>query len=417
MADDIPIDSAATGADHPAPVESRATAPDIPTVAPPVNIRSTSLAIIALILTVAALDLASDFFAPLVLGVLISYAWYPVVSFLDRWHVPRAISAGLVVAVLVAGSWMSIGALQAQALVLLEKLPTAIVQFRDELDRGEAGGSPSVIDRLREAADEIGAASGAAGRADGAASGDGGATPAPVVIDRGDSTGYTSVLLDGSLGVLAVAAQALTILLFVYFVLASGDLYKRKLVHVAGDSLTEKKVTVQILDEINGQLRTFFFVMLVGALFVWVFTSLAFWWLGMEEALLWGVIAGVASAVPYAGPGLVFVASGATAFLQFADLSQALAVAGASLAVTSVQGNLLTPWMTSRAASMNAVAVFVSLLFWGWLWGPIGLVVATPILMIVKTVCDHVENLAPFGEFLGGRETPARAAERVAARP
>ena len=386
-------------------------------VAPPVNIRSTSLGIIALILSVAALDLASDLFAPLVLGVLISYAWYPVVSFLDRWRVPRAISAALVVALLVTGSWLSIGALQAQALVLLEKLPTAIAGLRAELDAGAAAG-PSVIDRLREAADELeavgdgdpGAGPGrdgpggadAAGGAPG--SGPRGAPSTVVVTDGGGASRYTGVLLDGSLGVLVFAGQALTILLFVYFVLASGNLYRQKLVRVAGHTLSEKKMTVQILDEINGQLRKFFFVMLVGAVFVWVFTSLAFWWLGMEEALLWGVIAGFASVVPYAGPGLVFVASGLTAFLQFADLSQALIVAGASLAITSVQGNLLTPYMTSRAASMNAVAVFVSLLFWGWLWGPIGLVVATPIQMIIKTVCDHVENLRPFGEFLGGRD-------------
>ena len=383
----VPVETGAP-AETAEPVRTAAGAP----VAPPVNVRSGSLGIIALIMSVAALDLASDLFAPLVLGVLISYAWYPVVSFLDRWRVPRAISAALVVAVLVTGSWLSIGALQAQALVLLEKLPTAIAGLRAELDAGAAAG-PSVIDRLREAADELEAV------------GDEEGAPRTVVVtDGGGASRYTGVLLDGSVGVLVFAGQALTILLFVYFVLASGNLYRQKLVRVAGHTLSEKKMTVQILDEINGQLRKFFFVMLVGALFVWVFTSLAFWWLGMEEALLWGVIAGFASVVPYAGPGLVFVASGLTAFLQFGDLSQALIVAGASLAITSVQGNLLTPWMTSRAASMNAVAVFVSLLFWGWLWGPIGLVVATPIQMIIKTVCDHVENLRPFGEFLGGRD-------------
>ena len=164
MADE-PIDTG-TGGRSPGVLDGAGTAAfgpsgaGAPTVAPPVNIRSTSLAIIALIMTVAALDLASDLFAPLVLGVLISYAWYPVVSFLDRWRVPRAISAALVVAVLVTGTWLSIGALQAQALVLLEKLPTAISQLRAELDRDAGLGAPSVMDRLREAADEIEAASG-----------------------------------------------------------------------------------------------------------------------------------------------------------------------------------------------------------------------------------------------------------------
>lgn len=362
-------------------------------VAPPVNIRSTSLAIIATVAVVASLYVARSLFAPLVLGVLISYAWYPVVAFFDRLRVPRALSAALVVALIVAGGWFAIGALQVQAVGLVEKLPSAIQQLKRDVDAG----GPGVLDRLQEAAEELESA------AEDAAEPDSAEEPAQRVVVVPDSSRYTGILLDSSIGVLVLAGQALTILLFVYFVLASGDLYKEKLVRVAGSTLSEKKLTVQILDEINGQLRTFFFVMLVGALFVFALTWPTFWLLGMEEALLWGVLAGIASVIPYAGPAVVFLASGLTAYLQFADLSQALIVAGASLFITSVQGNLLTPWMTSRAASMNAVAVFVSLLFWGWLWGAVGLIVAIPIQMMVKSVCDHVENLKPIGEFLGGR--------------
>ena len=200
---------------------------------------------------------------------------------------------------------------------------------------------------------------------------------------------------------LVFAAQVLTVLLLVFFILASGKLYRQKAVRTSGASLGEKKVTLQILDEINDQIRRFFFVMLVGAIFVGIVTYASFWWLEVEGALLWGVIAGVSSVVPYVGPAFVFIASGLTAFLQFGVLTDALLVASVSLVITSVQGSLLTPWMTSRAVSLNAVAIFVSLLFWGWLWGPIGLVVATPIQMIIKTICDHIENLQPVGEFLG----------------
>jgi len=365
-----------------------------PVIGPPINIRSTSLVIIAVVAVIGSLYLARSLFAPLVLGVLISYAWYPVVSFLDQWFIPRAVSAGLVVALLITGGWFAFGALQVQALELVEKLPTAVQEFKREFNAG----GPGVIDRLREAADEI--ESVAVDESDRAGIGE--AQPQRVTIEP-DSSRYTGVLLDSSIGVLIVAGQTLTILLFVYFVLASGNLYKEKLVRVAGSTLTQKKLTVQILDDINAQLRRFFFVMLVGAFFVGAVTWPVFWWLGMEEALLWGVLAGIASVVPYAGPAVVFAASGLTAFLQFGDVSQAALVASASLIITSVQGNLLTPWMTSRAASMNAVAVFVSLLFWGWLWGAVGLIVAIPIQMIVKSVCDHVENLKPVGEFLGGR--------------
>jgi len=362
--------------------------------APPVDIRSTSLIILSVIAVVGSLYLARGLFAPLVLGILISYACYPVVSFLRRLFVPRAISAALVVCLLVAGGWFAFSALQTQAFGLIEKLPAAIEQLKREF----SDDGPGVIGQLREAADKIEAV---AGSEDGKVAPDVD-EPQRVVVEP-DGNRYTGVLLESSIGALTVAGQAFVILLFVYFVLASGDLYKQKLVRVAGSTLAAKKLTVHILDDINAQLRRFFFVILAGGLFVMLLTWPVFWWLGMEEALLWGVIAGIASAIPYAGPAMVFAASGLTAFLQFGDLYQALLVAGASLVITSVQGNLLTPWMTSKAASMNAVAVFVSLLFWGWLWGGVGLLVAIPIQMMIKSVCDHVENLRSVGEFLGGR--------------
>jgi predicted PurR-regulated permease PerM len=141
--------------------------------------------------------------------------------------------------------------------------------------------------------------------------------------------------------------------------------------------------------------------MFVGAVFVGVLTWLAFLALGVEQAGFWGVLAGVASAIPYLGPFLVLVGTGVAAFIQFGELEMSIVVAGTSLAITSVQGYLLTPWLTSHISSLNAVAIFIGLLFWGWLWGPVGLVVATPILMIVKSLCDHVVNLRPVGELLG----------------
>jgi predicted PurR-regulated permease PerM len=76
-------------------------------------------------------------------------------------------------------------------------------------------------------------------------------------------------------------------------------------------------------------------------------------------------------------------------------------VAATSLAITSLEGLLLTPWLTSRAARMNAVAVFVGLLFWGWLWGAWGMLLAVPMLMVLKAICDHVEDLRSVGELLG----------------
>ena len=121
---------------------------------------------------------------------------------------------------------------------------------------------------------------------------------------------------------------------------------------------------------------------------------------GLQQAGLWGVLAGIFNSIPYFGPVLVTAATATVAFLQFGNVQMPLLVGGTALAITSLEGMLLTPWLTSRAARMNAVAVFVGLLFWGWLWSVWGMLLAVPMLMVVKAISDHVEDLKPIGELL-----------------
>jgi len=121
----------------------------------------------------------------------------------------------------------------------------------------------------------------------------------------------------------------------------------------------------------------------------------------MEQAAVWGVLAGIFNSIPYFGPVIVTAATSIVAFLQFGDLRMAAIVGGVSLLITSLEGFLLTPWLTSRAARMNAVAIFVGLLFWGWVWNAWGMLLAVPMLMVMKVVCDHVEDFKAFGELLG----------------
>ena len=160
-----------------------------------------------------------------------------------------------------------------------------------------------------------------------------------------------------------------------------------------------------ILNDLNRQIKRYLFVLLISAIFVGVFTWLAFWWVGLEQALLWGIVAGIASAVPYVGPAVVFVATGLVGLLQFQDLAAAFGVAMLSLVVTGIQGWLLTPWLTSQASSINALTVFLGLLFWGWIWGPVGLLVGTPLMIMLRVCCDHISNLRGLGQLLGDENT------------
>lgn len=130
-------------------------------------------------------------------------------------------------------------------------------------------------------------------------------------------------------------------------------------------------------------------------------TGLALWAMGLEDAAFWGFVAGVLNSIPYYGPLIVTGGLGTAAFLQFGTLGMTAAVAAVALLITALEGWLLTPTLMGRVAEMNKVAVFAGLLFWTWMWGIPGTLLAVPIMMITKAVCDRIEDLQPIGRFLG----------------
>ena len=205
----------------------------------------------------------------------------------------------------------------------------------------------------------------------------------------------------GYTGIAAAVGQLVLILFLAYFLLASGDLYRRKLLKIVGPSLSKKKITLQILLEIDRQIEMFLIMEVFTSIIVAVATWLAFRALGVEQAALWGILAGVFNSIPYFGPVLVSGGTAVVAFMQFGNIHMAFIVSGVSLAITSLEGFLLTPWLTSRAARMNAVAIFVGLLFWGWVWNVWGMLLAVPMLMVLKAIGDHVEDFHALGELLG----------------
>ena len=360
-----------------------------------INMRSMSLITLTSIATLYFIDWAQAVLLPLVVAVLISYALEPLVATINRLKVPRPLAAAVVLILLIgiiAGASIP---LKQEAMAMLDKIPVAIEQFQqNEASRPKDG--ESMMEKAQSAAKKIEAtASPDQGNEDASRSG---ATPVRVVDEPLEIKDY---VLQGSPAALVLISQCFSALLLVYFVLAIGSLYRRKIVKISGPSFARMRKAARIMNEFHRSVRQFLFVMFVGAVFVGVLTWLAFLALGVEQAGFWGVLAGVASAVPYLGPFLVLMGTGVAAFIQFGELEMSIIVAGTSLAITSVQGYLLTPWLTSHISSLNAVAIFIGLLFWGWLWGPVGLVVATPILMIVKSLCDHVVNLRPVGELLG----------------
>jgi predicted PurR-regulated permease PerM len=358
-----------------------------------VDIRSAALTILTVLALILVLQYAQPMLIPIVLSILISYALDPVVTRLERLRVPRALAAGVLLLTLVGAGAVFVYQLRFEAQAIVRQLPDAARRLRQTFDG--ANSPTSAIKDVQKAASELEKTASAA------------ATPAPppagvqrVQVETPPINVSNYVVL-GSLSIVTGAAQFVMILFLSFFLLASGDLYRRKLVKIVGPSLTKKKITLQILHDIDQQIERFLVVQVFTSFLVGFASWLAFRWVGLNQPAVWGGLAGIFNSIPYVGPVLVTGSIAVVAFLQFGSLSSVLLIAGVALVVTSLEGLLLTPWLTSRAARMNAVAVFVGLLFWGWVWNVWGMLLAVPMLMVIKSVCDHVEDFKSVGELLG----------------
>ena len=370
----------------------------VPTIEPqpplfpiPMDVRSVSLTVLALLAVVAALHFAASLLVPLAFAVLISYTLDPVVAWFGRWKIPRPLSAAVLLLVILAAAVFIGYSLRDDAVAIVDQLPEAAQNIRARLHENRLSG-PSALEKVQKAASELEKA---------AAEAAGSKTPARPIPAKPLPFELGPYLWSVPLGIVTIAGQALVVLFLVYFMLASGDLYKRKLVKMAGPTLSEKRVTVEILDDINRQIERFLFVQMLTSAIAAVMTWLALVGLGLEHAGVWGIAAGIANFIPYFGPIVVAALIALAAFLQFDTFSMAVLIGSVSLAIKGFVGFVLTPWMMSRAGKMNPVAVFVALLIGGWMWGVWGMLLAMPITMVVKVACDHIENLKGIGELLG----------------
>lgn len=358
----------------------------------PTDVRSVALTVIAVVLVVLALQYAQAMLIPIVLGVLISYALDPVVEWLARARLPRPLAAALVLGALVAGSGWMLYQMSYQVAAIVDQLPDAARKLRRQLENSRPTQS-GTMGKVQQAADELEKAADAAGPR----------TPSNVQKVQVEQKSFDlgGYLVSGSLGVMTALGQLLMVLFLAFFQLSSGDLYRRKIVKIAGPSLSKKKITVQILSEIDRQIGTFLLVQVFTSAVVGVASWVAFRAFDLKQAAVWGLLAGVFNSIPYVGPVVVSGGTATVALLQFGDLPKALLIAGVAMVITSLEGFLLTPWLTSRAARMNAVAVFINVLFWAWVWGVWGMLLAVPMLMVVKAICDHIEDFKAVAEIIG----------------
>jgi predicted PurR-regulated permease PerM len=365
-----------------------------------VHARGMSLGIIATVAFVFALQWAKNFFVPLLLGIFIAYTLSPVVRWLERWHIKRAIGATLITGLILVGMALTVQRVQGEFFNIIDELPR-LTHKVTKLITQASDGQPSTIQQMQAAAAEIEQAAANAGADARRAAQRRAAAAAQPSTPGASNFRIMDWLLAGSVGLASFVSQATMVVFLVFFLLLAGDTFKRKLVKLTGPSLTQKKVTVHILEDINTSIQNYMFMLLVTnallALLMWGTLRL----IGLENAGAWAIFAGVAHVMPYFGPLLITSATGLVAFLQFESLRMVILVAGASLAIATLVGMVVTTWMTGKIAKMNPAAVFVSLLFWGWLWGMWGLLLGVPVVVVIKVVAERVEGMEVIAELLG----------------
>jgi len=342
--------------------------------------------VIAVLGTVIALKLGQGFLAPLFFALIASVALAPLVRWLTRL-MPRGLASAVVVVALVGFVSIMGYSLSDEATAFSRRLPSLIREVRAALQPSSS--NQGALRQLQQAVSELEKTT----RGPAPSAG----TPVTIV----EPVDVQREVMSGAGRAAFFLGQAVLIVFLIYFLLAAGELFKLKLVRISGASMSKRKITVQVIDEMTQKIGRFVFYQVWSGALVGAVTWLLFTWLGVKYAGLWGVAAGVLNWVPYFGATLVMAASALAALLQFHTLAMVAIVAGVSVAVTAVEGMILAPLMLGRAASVNTVSMFVALMFWGWLWGPIGLIIAVPVMMIIKTVADHVESLAPVSELLG----------------
>ena len=359
-----------------------------------IDVRSVALIILVTLASVFMLRWASAVFIPVLVGLLFSYALSPIVNYLQLYRIPRALSAAVLIVGILSGVGVAGYSLSDDASKLIESLPAAAQKLRHVV-RASPGKSDNTLETVQKAAVQLVQAAEETSLTE----------PINRSVQRVQiekpKFDIKDYLWSGTMSLVELFYKIGMVALISFFLMVSGDSYRIKLIKLAGPTLSKKKITLQALNQITSQIQRYMLVQLFTSILVGVATWLCFLAIGMENAAVWGIAAGILDLIPLIGNVVVTSASALVSFLQFGTLEMAVLVGSLSLLIHGFESFLLTPWLTSRANKMNQVAIVVGVFAWGWLWGVWGLLLGVPILVVIKAICDRVDDLNPVGEFLG----------------
>jgi len=217
-----------------------------------------------------------------------------------------------------------------------------------------------------------------------------------------DFSGVTKYMVKGITSVVSFAFGLVLVLFLTFFMLSDQKTIKRKLVTALGQS--ERGVAENILTEISGQIRNYVLTKFLVSAALGVVLTIWFLIIGVNYAYIWGPLAGFLNLVPYIGPVIGLFPPLIVAAIQFKALMPVLWVLIAYAGTQSIEGNYVTPKLIGERVNLSPLAVIAAVMYWTWLWGAIGIILAIPITAAVKIVCDHIDSLRPIGVILGGKK-------------
>jgi predicted PurR-regulated permease PerM len=344
-----------------------------------VGVRSGPLTGLFLLAAFFTLYAARTFLLPVILAALLTLLLEPVVRGLKRrLRIPAPLGAGIILLALLGGLGFAVYQLAQPAYDWVEKAPQSLRRVERRLRDLK-----KPVQTLGKATEQV-----------------------EKITQVGSANSQSVTVNQPSLGLrlanraTEIVAGAAVMFILVFFLLASGDLFLRKLIKVL-PSPESKRQGAEIARALQGEVSRYLTTVTFINLGLGASTGLAMWWIGLPNPLLWGALVAIVNYIPYLGAGVCYVLFGLLGFLTFESPAHALLPIGAFLVLNVTEAYIVSPLILGRRLTLNPVVIFLSLTFWTWMWGVAGAILAVPITAVFKILCDRIAPLASIGEFLG----------------
>ncbi|MDB5524791.1 MAG: family transporter [Rhizobium sp.] len=342
---------------------------------------------IFIMLVIYGLYLGRDFLTPVLLAFMLATTLSPIVRYFSKWSVPPALSATLLIVISAAvfgmigyGTSGPVSQMISGAPEISAKLQERVATIRQTIDK--AVKATSQIDMVAENISD--------------------AQTQKVVIAQ------PGILSRAAGNLLSVGTTMAITFVLSLFLLASGTMFYQKIVQTF-PLLSDKKRALRVVYNVEHEISRYLFTITVINLVVGIVVGGGLWLIGIPNAFVWAVAAAILNFLPYVGALISIVLVGIISVVTFDNLIYSLVAPTFILLVHILEGQFLTPLLLGRRLELNAVAVFISISFWSWLWGFVGALMAVPLLVVIKVICDNFESLKPFGNFLSAHQAPVKA--------